>query len=75
MEAVYLYRNLVQVLVSQISQFVLKAGLIVWSKHHAACLNFKLLLIIIAFTVLPVLIVVLSAGPGYKDYYINDHSL
>ena len=32
-EAVYLYRNLVQVLVSQVSQFVLKAGLIVWSKH------------------------------------------
>ena len=32
-EAIFLYRNLVQVLVSQIAKFVLKAGLIVWSKH------------------------------------------
>ena len=32
-EAVYLYRNLVQVLVSEIYQFVLKAGLIAWSKY------------------------------------------
>ena len=32
-------------------------------------------IIMIAFTVLPMLIVVLSAGPGYRDYLINDRSL
>ena len=31
--------------------------------------------IMIAFAVLPMLVVVLSAGPGYRDYHINDHSL
>ena len=31
--------------------------------------------IMITFTVLPMLIVVLSAGPGYRDYHINDRSL
>jgi G protein-coupled receptor 64 len=42
-EAVYLYRNLVQVLVSQITRFVLKAGLIVWSEY-ACSLMINLLL-------------------------------
>lgn len=78
-EAVYLYRNLVQVLVSQITQFVLKAGLIVWSKHEYYYLSFSHYYYcnncLLFFTVLPLLLVVLSAGPGYKDYYINDHSL
>jgi hypothetical protein len=29
----------------------------------------------IAFVVSPIIVVVLSAGPGYKDYHINDRSL
>ena len=74
-EAVYLYRNLVQVLVSQIARFVLKAGLIAWSKHAEFCDKVINNHSIIAFVVLPMLIVVLSAGPGYRDYHINDRSL
>jgi hypothetical protein len=36
---------------------------------------FFVTIIMIAFIVLPVLVVVLSAGPGYKDYRNNDRSL
>ena len=32
-------------------------------------------IIMITFAVLPMLIIVLSAGPGYRDYHINDRSL
>lgn len=50
-EAFFLYRNLVQVLVSNIPKFTLKAGLIIWSKliilsnidlatYYISCSNF-----------------------------------
>ena len=70
-EAVNLYYKLVRVLGKPIEHYVLKAALIVWCK---LCMNIYAsdTIIFLTHSVVPILIVVISVGPGYR-YYINPY--
>ena len=80
-EAVNLYYKLVRVLGKPVEHYVLKAALIVWCEFKH---NNNIMVVIIfhrtimyvnapcPISVAPVLIVIISVGPGYS-YYVNPY--
>lgn len=73
-EALNLYFSLVKVFEARvIKSYTLKAGLIVWRKKRYCYSSFKhtCMMFYHPFLVVPLVIVAVSGGAGYK-YYIND---
>lgn len=66
-EAVFLYIKLVKVLGNNVNRFSLKAGLVSWCEFYS--FNIKYVHILFLVSVVPLGIVIISAGAGYQYYY------